>query len=91
MTQSLATGSGSSISRASEGWRHGGGTMSKAINKEEPSHCQELRMKAERGGEPSLLRSPMVPAPAGLLDEPIEKPVVKGVQMMLSLRVSLLG
>lgn len=50
MTQSLATGSGSSISRASEGWRHGGGTMSKAINKEEPSHCQELRMKAERGG-----------------------------------------
>ena len=67
ITQSLATGSGSSISRASEGWRHGGGAMSKAIN-EEPSHGQELRMKAEReGGNPP---SSVLPWSRLLLESP---------------------
>ena len=54
--------------------------MSKAIDKEGASHCQELSMKVEIQGIylPSSVLLCSQP-PLKSLDKPIEKPVVKGV------------
>lgn len=61
--------------------------MSKVVNKEGPSHCQKLRIKAgkERNTLPPLFSC--VPGSCWHLPlaELIGKPVLKGVQMMLSL------
>ena len=65
--------------------------MSKAVDKEGPSRCQELSMKVEIGEMPPSSVLLCSQPPLKTLAEPIEKPVVKGVWMKLSQAVSLLG